>query len=573
MYRYIALLHTRSNSDGSMAIDESLRAAGLTCVTALGSYSLYASAETPVLRITSSAILVGHVFWRHDNAPIEESLPFAAIQPQGLTDHVIRECWGEYVLLQGGNEDQFTIMRDPSGGADCVYSSTSGFVTSDISLAARAGLYSRQVDWDFIRDSLVYPHLKTGRTGLSGVRELLPGRKLKISGKRTTTEEVWTPWEFVSVERRHRDQRKAQAEVHSAVASTVKTLAEVDCSLLLELSGGLDSSIVAACLLEANADVSCCNLVTPAPGADERQYARLMSGLLGSELHVLTLRMEDAEFEFQPPPHAIAPSTWFLQHASNEVKESIGKQLGVASYFSGGGGDTMFGYNQTAAPAADAFRERGIATGLRAIHDLAELHQCTVWKAGRLTAKKLFRPPKPPRIPELSFLSDTSAAPASELHPWFTAPSDALAGDRERIFDLAGNQVFRDGIARGGRWQLRMPLLSQPVMEACLKVPSWMWISGGRNRAVARDAFAHVLPHDILHRRSKGTFMNYSGAIYRRHSHRLRDFLLTGQLESRGLLDTDALRGFFDRDPDSQENSFMRIFDLCAAENWVRHQT
>ena len=573
MYRYIALLHTRGNNAGNSIEDESLLAAGLRRVAAIGNYSVHASADTPVLRIASGAIVIGHIFWRDNSAPVDEPLPFATVRPRDLVDRLIRQCWGEYVLLQGGRGDRLTILRDPSGGAGCVYSCTGSFVTSDISLATRAGLFSRQVDWDFIRDTLAYPHLKTGRTGLSGLRELLPGRKLQVSRQDLATDEVWTPWEFVSEDHRHRDPREAQVEVRGAVASTVRAWAEADRSLLLELSGGLDSSIVAACLLEANAEVACCNLVTPVPGADERHYARAMSELLQSDLHVRTLRLEGAEFEFRPPPHAAAPSTWFLQHASNEVKESIGKQLGVGSYFSGGGGDTVFGYTQTAAPAADAFRERGASAGLRAIRDLAELHQCTVWKAGRLTAKKLFGPPKPPRTPEHSFLAGTSAMVASDLHPWFKAPSNALVGDRERIFDLAGNQVFRDGIARGGPWQLRMPLLSQPVMEACLKVPSWMWISGGRNRAVARDAFAHVLPHDILHRRSKGTFMNYSGAIYRRNRHRLRDFLLNGQLESRGLLDTHALLRFFDRDPDSQGNSFMRIFDLCAAENWVRHQT
>ena len=117
-----------------------------------------------------------------------------------------------------------------------------------------------------------------------------------------------------------------------------------------------------------------------------------------------------------------------------------------------------------------------------------------------------------------------------------------------------------------------MPLLSQPVVEACLKVPSWMWIAEGRNRAIARDAFADVLPPDILHRRSKGTFMNYSGAVYRQNKSRLREYLLTGQLEGHGLLDTDSLRQFFDRELGTRDDRFMRIFDLCAVENWIRHQ-
>lgn len=117
-----------------------------------------------------------------------------------------------------------------------------------------------------------------------------------------------------------------------------------------------------------------------------------------------------------------------------------------------------------------------------------------------------------------------------------------------------------------------MPLLSQPVLEACLKVPSWMWIAEGRNRAVARSAFSDLLPPDILHRRSKGTFMNYSGAVYRRNKRLLEEYLLTGQLADKGFLDADALRQFFNRDLAARDDRFMRIFDLCAAESWVRHQ-
>lgn len=572
MYRYLVLLRTRECSAGSQSADESLRSAGLVRVNTRTSHALYVSSDTPVVRLSPAATVVGDLFWRDGNARVTGSFPFEATPRSRLVARVLRECWGEYVLIQDESEDRLSVMRDPSGGAGCVYSSEGAFLTSDISLATRAGLYDKQIDWDFIRDTLVYPHLKTGRTGLSGVSELLPGRKLCISGERLNTEEVWTPWAFVSPARRHRDRCDAQMEVRGVAASTVKTWAEADGSLLLELSGGLDSSIVAACLLEANADVACCNLVTPVPGADERHYARPMSDLLGTELHVRTLQMEDAKFEFQPPPHAVSPSTWFLQHASNELKEAIGQQVGARSYYSGGGGDTVFCYTKTAAPAVDAFKERGIVAACKAVRNLAELHQCTVWKAGYLTAKKLLGPPKSPRRPEHSFLSGTSTLDVSTLHPWFAAPPDALAGDRERIFDLAGNQVFRDGVARGVQRRLRMPLLSQPIVEACLRVPSWMWISEGRNRAIARNAFADLLPSDVLHRRSKGTFMNYSGAVYRRNKHRLKTYLLTGQLEGQRLLDTDDLRRFFEQDPDTQGDSFMRVFDLCEVENWVRNQ-
>jgi asparagine synthase (glutamine-hydrolysing) len=117
-----------------------------------------------------------------------------------------------------------------------------------------------------------------------------------------------------------------------------------------------------------------------------------------------------------------------------------------------------------------------------------------------------------------------------------------------------------------------MPLLSQPVMEACLAAPSWMWISGGRNRAVARDAFSDLLPRDVLSRRSKGTFMSYLGAVYQKNKERMCDFLLTGHLQAHGLLDADAVRSRIESPLPPRDESFTRIFELCMAENWVRHQ-
>lgn len=574
MYRYICILGELCCGSVATALDAKIRATGLEQKLNSGSFLLYAPADTPVLRLSQSSAIIGHAFWRDGNAPIVEQDLLASHSGMNLAERMIRDCWGEYLLVDDADGDRHgvTIMRDPSGGVGCVYSVTDGFVTSDISMAARTGLYVRAIDWNQIQNILVYPHLKNGHTALSGIRELLPGCRIEIAGGRAATEEIWTPWEFVSTRHRHRDRLAAQAGVRSAVSSTVRAWAETDRSVLLELSGGLDSSIVAASLLDAHAEVACCNLTTPVPGADERAYARLMSDLLGVDLHVQTLRMEDARFDFTPPLDAVAPSTWFLQHASNELKEAIGLRIGANSFFSGGGGDTVFCYTKTASPAADAFIERGPAAGIKAIRDLAELHQCTVWKAGRLTARKLLAPPRPPRKPDRSFLSGASAKEVLVPHPWFTAPPDALPGDRERISDLAGNQIFRDGVARNARWSLRLPLLSQPVMEACLKVPSWMWIAEGQNRAVARNAFAAVLPADILYRRSKGTFMNYSGAVYRRHESRIRDYLLAGELAGRGLLATDTLQGFFDRAPDSKGDGFMRIFDLCQIENWIRHQ-
>lgn len=261
-----------------------------------------------------------------------------------------------------------------------------------------------------------------------------------------------------------------------------------------------------------------------------------------------------------------------LQYVSQEAMAAAARTHGATSFFSGGGGDTVFCYAPGAVPAADAFREISLSAGLAAVRDLSTLHQCTYWKAGRLTLKKLLRGAKVPFKANTSFLNPSITIPELDRHPWFTAPTGTLAGDQERIADLAGTQVFRDGAPRGSTHWLRLPLLSQPAMEACLKAPTWMWIAGGENRAIARAAFADRLPRDVLERRSKGTFMNYFGAIYERKKSHIREYLLTGHLQAQGLLDTKALEDFFETVLPPRDTSFMRTFDLCMIENWIRHQ-
>lgn len=568
MYRFLALLPGH-DPDERARIGAALRDTGLPRVVSLDGLDIHACDRTPVVQLSPTTALVGHAFG-HDDQPAR--IPNA--RADATVRHALDTCWGEYLLLCRHDDDPsaLTVLRDPSGGVDCTYSLQDGFLTSDITIAEHLGLFRRSIDWDFIGGSLQYPHLKCGRTGLSGLRELLPGCRLDIRDGAASTQPVWDPWRFVASPHRHHKRADAQAEVRHAVSRAVRRWARTDASVLVELSGGLDSSVVAACLGDVEARVACCNLITPVPGADERRYAVPMADLLGVGLEVRSLGFDQPLFDAPPPRHAVAPSTWFLQHAANALKASVGEALDVDSFYSGGGGDTVFCYTKTAAPAADAFRERGVVAGLRAVHDLAELHQCTVWKAGRLALRKLRAPPKPPRRPDRSFLPAELPPEPLPAHPWFKAPEGALPGDRERVFDLAGTQVFRDGIGRSARRHLRMPLLSQPVVEACLKVPSWMWIDGGRNRAVARDAFADRLPPTVLHRRSKGTFMNYSGAMFRRNRDRLRDYLLGGALRARGLVDADALQHFFDAPASPDGDGFMRIFDLCAVESWVRHQ-
>ena len=576
-YHYIALTNrfAGSTDDGECRIIGMLRELNMERRGHVGQLTLFAPKETPTQSLPGGGILLGDVY--DDAGRPAANLDGLQSPPtqRALRQHLLDHYWGDYLLFQPHDDgtDSITLMRDPSGGMACAYSMQegSGFITSDLSIASRLGLYRDQIDWDFVSHCLIYPNMKISRTGLAGISELLPGCMLSIGGGKTSTSLVWSPWAFVAPEKRQNDPTVAARMVREATTSVVRAMAETDRTLLLEISGGLDSSIVAAGLTGARARIACCTAITPLPGADERRYARQIAEQLGIELLQQPLEFSDAAIAFPLPQHSLRPAAWSLSRAVARVMNDTADAEDVRSHFSGSGGDTIFCYLTSAAPAADAFRELGFAAGWQAIANLTRLHGCTIAKAVRLTLRKLYWPPNPPIRAEYSLLARTDETPPLEIHPWFSAPPNVLPGDRERIFDLAGNQLFRDGTLRTNGRRIRMPLLSQPVMEACLRVPTWMWISGGQNRAVARAAFSGRLPPDVLSRRSKGTFMNYTSAAYSRNKETIRRFLRDGHLQSRGLLDIHNLDLLLDSQRPARDRSFMRVFALCTIENWVRN--
>lgn len=556
-----------------------LQNGGMHLRATFGATRVFTSCGTPTLLLPGGGVIAGDLY-SHRGERIRDVGPLAGMPSStAVRHHILANFWGDYILVLPGAEgpSTFSVTRSPSHtcALPCFYSLTrgTGFITSDISIAARLGLYRRRIDFDYITHRLIYPDLKTCHTGMTGVSELLPGCTLRFRHATVHVDQAWNPWNFVGIDQRYSDAHEAAATIRHAVVSVIRAWAEHDESVLLELSGGLDSSIVGAVLAQSQARVACCTLTTPVPGADEREYGALIATMLGTELQAVELGYDDALFKFPVAQALVTPAIGPLQYAVDRIMQATAERCGAKSYFSGAGGDTIFGYLTSAAPAADAFREGGFLTGIRAIHDLSMFHQCTYWKASRLTLRKLLQPERASYGVDRSWLSPRLSLPEAQLHPWLSPPAAALPGDRQRIFELSATQFFRDSCPRGLIRPVRMPLLSQPVIEACLRVPSWMWFAGGHNRAVARQAFADVLPPAIVARKSKGTFTAYLGALYRRKADAMLAFLLDGELQSHGLLDADALRQLAGGEVPRNAGSFMRIFQLCALENWIRQQS
>jgi asparagine synthase (glutamine-hydrolysing) len=107
-------------------------------------------------------------------------------------------------------------------------------------------------------------------------------------------------------------------------------------------------------------------------------------------------------------------------------------------------------------------------------------------------------------------------------------------------------------------------------MELCLQIPTYLLIKGGRERALARDAFADCVPTEILRRRDKGSIAEHTTEMLRQGEEFVRDLLLDGMLAQSGIIKPDALKPYIVHGHPFREEHLLPLLACIAAEVWAR---
>ncbi|MGJ8481954.1 asparagine synthase-related protein [Sphingobium yanoikuyae] len=111
--------------------------------------------------------------------------------------------------------------------------------------------------------------------------------------------------------------------------------------------------------------------------------------------------------------------------------------------------------------------------------------------------------------------------------------------------------------------------MSQPVMEPCLRQPTWLWYEDGMSRAIARRAYAPKLPARIVQRASKGGFTSLVRSLYLRNLAAIHAMLLEGELCARWILDRRALEASLAAVPDAGDHLYVRIMRFVDVQAWL----
>lgn len=544
-------------------IRERAAAAGLEIKVDRPSLLVLADPQTPIIA-NGDRILIGQIF--DENGRRQFDLD-SVLSNQ---DRMPRAgSWGNFLLLDA-DEYAPLIYRDPSGSIPVyeVGANAGFYFMSDAELARSLGLLGApELDLGFAAHWLQFPFLRTERTGIRGVRELLPGSVCRRRGGRWLTELGWRPWDHVRPVEGSSSFGQFARELRRITLKSVP--AQVQGALpCLQLSGGLDSSIIAASLAHAGINFNSVNFASRSADGDERRYAREVASRFGSPL---TEILEDeldrsikapAERKFRPGSNLVLVP---LDEAIEQQRCEAGSELLV----DGGGGDNLFCYLIGASPILDALRAAGWVRAWQTSDDIAELSGCTIWEAATSALRRAAPSGWWRWKEDRTYLNGEMLLRGPDRHPWLEAPGLSHPGKREHVASLVHIQHFLDRRA-ARRSALLHPLMAEPLLELCLSIPSWEWTRGGIDRAVARRAFEDLLPPNVIERRSKGSLQGLFHRFFTAMSGDLRDLLLSGTLVGLGIADANAIEQAFVNGDWKDDEVQMRLSEMASLDLWIQ---
>jgi asparagine synthase (glutamine-hydrolysing) len=383
------------------------------------------------------------------------------------------------------------------------------------------------------------------------------------------------------------DEREAAERVRAAVEDAVRVRLMSDVPLGAFLSGGLDSSIVVACMARATSrPVQTFSVGFVGAEVDELPFARIIAQRFGTDHHELVVDPDMTSLLPSIVRHHGEPFADSSALPTRILCEMTRRQVTVA--LSGDGGDEAFGgYRRyrwgdlaarlsssplaflackalQATPGARAHAIRRF--GRRLADDDAARYLSLICHFSREEQKALYGP----RLRE-TLVSDAAHALFSQ-HLQASAAQDNVS----RYCDLDAHTYLPDDIftkvdiaSMTFGLEARAPFVDHLVMELGAALPGRLKLHRGKGKYILKQAFADLVPPAIRSRRKKGFASPTRGWFAGRLRQFARDLLLSPEARQRGLFDISEVERLLARHAAGEDHG-ERIWNLVVLEQWHR---
>jgi asparagine synthase (glutamine-hydrolysing) len=437
---------------------------------------------------------------------------------------------------------------------------------------------------------LALQYVPAPRTIYEAVKKLPPGHTLEIRPGERPVLRRYYKISFAPTLADISDEEAAR-RVRETVEEAVRSRLMSDVPLGAFLSGGVDSSIVVACMARASsAPVKTFSVGFKEGGREDNElpYARLVAERWRTDHHELVVEPDMVGMLPSIVRHHGEPFADTSAVPTRYLCEMTRRDVTVA--LSGDAGDEAFGGYRRYVWAHVAERLRGLpgplARGVAAALSAVPGHKARWLReyGARLGADEASR--------YLRFICHFSAAEKGALYTPELArrfERDAVAASFaeilgasratdtvSRLQDLDVETYLPDDIlakvdvaSMTHALEARAPLVDHHVVELGAALPGRLKLRGGTGKHIFKRAFADLVPAEIVHRKKKG-FALPTGPWLRGRLHGFaRETLLSDAARARGLFRPEAVVDLLDRHRAGEEHG-ERLWNLIVLETWQR---
>jgi len=451
---------------------------------------------------------------------------------------------------------------------------------------------SPRLEESLLPEYLAFGYLSEERTLFAGISKLMPGHHLTLDLTGSVpAPEIRQYWEIPPAAPEEHGDAEWIAECRRRLEETVCMRLMSDVPLGMFLSGGVDSSAIAA-IMKRRFDGPVNTFAVGYREAEfsELSYARQVADSVGTDHHEVVVSMDDffnalPRLIWHEDEPIVWPSSVSLYFVSRLAREYVTVVL------TGEGSDEMFGgyaryrhyamndrwlrrYRIVPAPLRRAIRRQVATTSLLSAALRRKLQHTFVGRGEHLESLYLD-----------NFYSAFSLAEQQQLFPRLAASSpyanfqrywdsrpDASPLPRLLFTDqktyLVELLMKQDQMSMATSVESRVPFLDHEFVEFSTRVPEHLKLRNGEGKYIVKKAIEGLVPHDIIYRKKMGFPTPLRQWLLDPRARHLFDILRAKDGLLAPYVDSAAMDSLLERQVSGQEDATDRIWRLLNLQLW-----
>jgi asparagine synthase (glutamine-hydrolysing) len=497
------------------------------------------------------------------------------------------------IALWDARERRLLLARDPFGIKPLYYRVAGGVLSfaSELKALVRQPGFDGEIDLEALEAYLAFNSVPAPMSIYRGVRKLPAGHLLDVRDGEVRLRRFARPAPVAAGDVRREPGADLAAELRERLRDSVRAHLESDVPVGVFLSGGIDSSLLAALAAQESPEpVRTFSIGFEERSFDELSRARLIARRYGTDHHELVLRPDAAALlpeiaaAFDEPfaDSSALPTYAVSRLAAGHVKVAL----------SGEGGDELFGgyFTYVADVLAARSRVRAAAGWARPV--VERLPSSSRRVSLEYRAKRFVRAAALPALERHHGWKEifSPEARAALLEPRRRAAgADPLAGWRARYAETAGAEplarlqdvdlgtylvddllVKTDRASMAHSLEVRVPFLDPVVAELALALPTGQKVLALAKKRLLRRAAAGLVPRSIVHAPKRGFSIPAAAWLRGELQPFARELLSPDALRADGFFRPAAVTALLDEHVSGREDHSRPLWGLLCFQLWRR---